>query len=852
MPRVPRGLWWVLLFNAAVSLVLFSPTQHPRWHLLVDDIAGTLGPVLTGAWGFAAAWRNRACPSRTRLAALCLSLGTLCYGVGEGVWAYNEVILHHTDPFPSVSDVFFLSAYPFLVAGIFLLPGRALSRTARLIVGMDSMMVLTGLVVFSWYFVLGPTLLQGSESLLGKVLGAAYPVSDLALLACVVLLTARGGTRRSVAQMTGVGLTCIVIIDTLFAYQNLHGSYRSGGVQDVLWTLGYMLLAQAGTLACAPADIPRAVLPDTRLWRQFTPLVRALLPYVPVPAIALLILHTMRQQTIPMLDRGVYIGGALLLACVLVRQFLAVVENGRLAARLAEFNARLEDTVAARTAEISARTQQLSALLELTAAVHDAGEEEHIVDAAHFHTQAALRADTVQVFLLPGGCDADLFKDDPAAAGCAGAALCAPVQDGAALLGTIAAARHAPFDPDTDAALLRSIGAEVGRALGNARRLQEARDAADRDPVTGLFNHRAIHQRLDRELAGANAADVPLSLVMMDLDNFKLFNDTYGHPVGDEVLRRVAAALRDECGSDVQSARYGGDEFLLLLPGADGAAAHALARRLQTRLAHEVLQSEEMVSGEKRVIPVALSCGVAAFPADSVDRHELLSIADANLYAAKGSEDGVMGSSDAQRVNRTLRSEGGFGLLDAMLTAVDNKDRYTRRHSEDVTEYALWIADEIGLPGDEKKALRQGGLLHDVGKIGVPEDILRKPGRLTPDEYDILKRHAELGALIVGGVPGMEQVLDAVRHHHERWDGSGYPDNLAGTDIPLSGRILAIADAMSAMTTDRPYRRGMAWETAVNIVREGRGTQFDPALADAFLRADARRTSSASVLPKAA
>jgi putative nucleotidyltransferase with HDIG domain len=245
--------------------------------------------------------------------------------------------------------------------------------------------------------------------------------------------------------------------------------------------------------------------------------------------------------------------------------------------------------------------------------------------------------------------------------------------------------------------------------------------------------------------------------------------------------------------------------------------------------------------GDDRIVPVTLSCGLATYPADSTNRHELMTIADANLYRAKNSEAGVQNTSAEQRANRALRTDDTFSLFDALVTSVDNKDRYTRQHSEDVAEYSVWIAEEMNLSEETMRVIRVGALLHDVGKIGVPDEILRKPGRLTDEEFVVMQRHPVLGAMLVGAVPGMEAILDVVRSHHERWDGKGYPDNLAGEDIPLLGRITAVADAVSAMTTTRPYRKEMDWKVAMDQVKAGSGTQFDPAAASAFLRAAARR-----------
>jgi HD-GYP domain-containing protein (c-di-GMP phosphodiesterase class II) len=294
--------------------------------------------------------------------------------------------------------------------------------------------------------------------------------------------------------------------------------------------------------------------------------------------------------------------------------------------------------------------------------------------------------------------------------------------------------------------------------------------------------------------------------------------------------------------------RYGGDEFLAVLPGATGSEAAELARVVLAKLLTQGFMPNPQ---DGRVIPITLSFGIAAFPQDSGSRHELIAMADANLYSAKRSEGGIRQTTDSQRANKELKSEHSFAVLDGMVTAVDNKDSYTRRHSEDVAEFAIWIGEELGMSPNALRTLRIGALLHDVGKICVPDEILRKPGRLTSEEYEILKRHPRLGALIVGGVPGMEDIIDIVQFHHERWDGKGYPDGLEGEGIPAMGRLLAVADTFSAMTTDRPYRKGFNWTKALNEIHANIGTQFDPNMANAFLRAVLKRKSAGLIPPSA-
>ena len=369
------------------------------------------------------------------------------------------------------------------------------------------------------------------------------------------------------------------------------------------------------------------------------------------------------------------------------------------------------------------------------------------------------------------------------------------------------------------------------------RQLDEAREEAERDPLTGLLNHRAFHARLEaaaRQVEADTQAGTTLAVAVLDLDNFKFFNDAYGHPVGDDVLRQVANALRRVCRTDDVLARFGGDEFaLLMLRARPGATSEALAFRLEADLA--ALGIAHRPEGSDGLIPISVSAGVALFPDEASTRLEAIHLADERLLRAKT---GAERDGPAPVLRRALReSIAGFPMLDALLAAVNNKDRYTRHHSEDVLTHSLTIARALGLDAQTQHDIEVAALLHDVGKIGVPDHILRKPGRLTGDEFEAICQHPYMGVVIVSAVPGLEATLDAVHRHHERWDGGGYPDGLAGEAIPLTARILAVADAYSAMTTDRPYRKGMDPAQAHQILQDGAGTQWDPACVAAFLAA---------------
>ncbi len=360
--------------------------------------------------------------------------------------------------------------------------------------------------------------------------------------------------------------------------------------------------------------------------------------------------------------------------------------------------------------------------------------------------------------------------------------------------------------------------------------LIEAEARADADSLTGLLNHRAFHRRLEEEAERTQREGGSLAVAVLDLNNFKFFNDAYGHLAGDAVLRQVAAALRNVSRPDDCLARYGGDEFTLLAPGVGPEGAREFSERLHHCLDACGYQPDD----DATLIPLTFSVGLAFFPQDGPTRLDTLSAADARLMREKSGEEEDDAESDRHRAALASSLEG-FSMLDALVTAVDNKDRYTLRHSEDVLKYSLEVARGLGLDERTQRTLKTAALLHDVGKIGVPDRILRKPGKLTEGEYAAIQHHAMMGAVIVGAVPGLEATLDAIRHHHERWDGEGYPFGLKGEETPLLARIMAVADAFSAMTTDRPYRKGMNPGKAESILQGGAGTQWDAHCVQAFL-----------------
>ena len=364
--------------------------------------------------------------------------------------------------------------------------------------------------------------------------------------------------------------------------------------------------------------------------------------------------------------------------------------------------------------------------------------------------------------------------------------------------------------------------------------LQDAERLADCDPLTDLLNHRAFHHRLKKETERVLRDGTVLAVVMLDLDNFRFFNDVYGHATGDEVLQMTAGKLQSVCRPDEVIARFGGDEFAMIFPDVGQMTVGDIEARLRADLDGFFYRLAE----QEMTIPLTVSLGAALISNQNSDRHEALRQADERL---RWSKTGGGVEAEAQRVRLTAQKHvQGFSMMDALVTAVDNKDRYTRRHSEDVMHYSVMIAQELGMDEPALETIRVAALLHDVGKIGVPDAILRKPGKLSEEEFEIVKQHPMMGAVMVGAVPGLEETLDAVRHHHERWDGKGYPFGLRGEATPLIARLMAVADAFSAMTTDRPYRKGMEREKALSILRDGAGTQWDAVCVKVFVKAAGR------------
>jgi diguanylate cyclase (GGDEF)-like protein len=381
------------------------------------------------------------------------------------------------------------------------------------------------------------------------------------------------------------------------------------------------------------------------------------------------------------------------------------------------------------------------------------------------------------------------------------------------------------------AVVLAALLYTIFRAANSRLRKQDAHitESRRRDPVTGLLNHGAAVSALTDLVEVSRGDNSSIGIALVDIDNFRLLNDVHGSAAGDQALLTVADAFRAEAERWDVLARFGPDEFMAIAPTAVARDLPAAAQRVRDRL--ETCHLD--LPGSER-LPVTVSVGIAYFPFHAGSVTELISAATTALADAKAGGGNDISIADAwstePRVPHTT-----FDVLQGLVLAIDRKDRYTKLHSEDVAAYALFLAERLGLSDEMLKSLRIAALLHDVGKIGVPDDILRKPGRLTPYEYEIVKQHVALGDLIVRDVPDVEHIREGVRYHHERWDGQGYMVGLAGENIPLIARILAVGDAFSAMTTSRPYRKALPAEEALAELKAAAGTQLDGQLVEAFV-----------------
>ena len=392
--------------------------------------------------------------------------------------------------------------------------------------------------------------------------------------------------------------------------------------------------------------------------------------------------------------------------------------------------------------------------------------------------------------------------------------------------------------------------AEAALALDSAIRFERAQSEALTDPLTGAYNRRFLEARLAEEMRRASKLGYPTSLMFIDLDRFKEVNDTYGHDVGDQLLRNVASLLRSELRAVDVVARFGGDEFVIVLPETDRNGSMRVALRLQEALARRGLE------GLPEGADVTFTVGTATSPEDGLRPSDLLVSADSAMLRGKrggrnrietfGQEGGEPPVQEPPRREETA-------VLRTLIAALEVRDRYTARHSREVGALSARLARHMGCDPDMVRLCGQAGLLHDIGKLHTPLEILLKPGPLDENERVIMNLHAEVGAELARALAPVRHLAPAIRASQEFFDGTGYPDGLAGEAIPLAARIIAVADAYHAMCSDRPYRAALPRDVAAAELQRCAWTQFDPAVVVAVLeliaeddRVQGRRMPSAA------
>lgn len=415
-------------------------------------------------------------------------------------------------------------------------------------------------------------------------------------------------------------------------------------------------------------------------------------------------------------------------------------------------------------------------------------------------------------------------------------ACAAPLKDSDHLIGVVLLSKKRGGKPYTadDLSMLTSLCSVCSMAVKNARQYEKAYEEARRDELTGLFNRKSFYETAAGMFNDGNHQT--LSLVMLNLDDFKLFNQLYGNREGDLALQRVADIIRVTTEGRGMAFRMAGKEFTLLLPGYDIYSAKLLTESIMDQVRNMNCQGEQY-----RLKTLTMSCGICAVPYMASTLDELISNTDFAVYTAKRSgKNRVVIYSEAavqeqQRAERVSSYETYASTIIALTAAIDTKDHYTFSHSQNVAEYAMALARECGMSPESVGIIREAGLLHDIGKIGISESILNKPAKLTHEEYEIIKTHVENSVGIIRHLPSLDYVIPAVISHHERYDGKGYPRGISGENIPLMGRILCVVDAFDAMVSKRNYKKAMPLEEALNVLEQERGRQFDPHLVDLFV-----------------
>ncbi|MCD7779871.1 MAG: diguanylate cyclase [Candidatus Gastranaerophilales bacterium] len=406
----------------------------------------------------------------------------------------------------------------------------------------------------------------------------------------------------------------------------------------------------------------------------------------------------------------------------------------------------------------------------------------------------------------------------------------------------------------------------LGLLVQNSLLSEKVAQSSYLDSLTNLYTHRRFHELLKQEMIYADSAKTKVSVIIFDIDDMAQINRDYGHSKGDEVIKVVANKINENIKKQDIAARYGGDKISVILRNMNSEEAKYMAEYLTYSLSCCLVDDIGPVN--------RVSVGIATYPDDSKDKEKLLILAEQAVLVSKtkGYNNGrstIVSTQDydfwddtalssfatvmakrhsqlginfeealvEQFQNENILSQNHLiEVVTSLASAIDAKDEYTKDHSSSVSRYSVALAKAINLPEKEIERIKLGALLHDIGKIGIPEDVLTKPAKLTDEEFEIIKQHPTIGVKkILEPNPLLHDLIPIVKYHHEQWDGSGYPCGLKGKEIPLAARIVAIADTYHALISDRPYRKGMSVEKACSILEQGAGIQWDRELVRQFI-----------------